>query len=54
MEEVVSAIPLINEKTLERLEQGEILRKNSLGASDLSANDLLEGINKIFKKYSIS
>jgi len=54
MVEVASAIPLINEKTLERLEQGELLRKKKLITSDLSSKEILEKLNKVFAKHLIS
>jgi len=54
MVEVASAIPLMNEKTLERLEQGEILRQKNINVSDSPTGDLLKKLNRIFKKYSIS
>ena len=54
MVEVASAIPLMNEKTFERLEQGEILRQKSIRVSDSPPGDLLKELNRIFEKYPIS
>ena len=54
MVEVASAIPLINEKTLERLDQSEVLRKKNLKKSNSSSKEMLEKVNIIFAKHSIS